>query len=53
MYQVKFHSSPKFSPACVVAIAHINQFFRLYQHNKSSESKVKLRQASNCCKKVS
>ena len=24
----------------------------MYQHNKSSESKVKFRQASNCCKRV-
>ena len=26
--------------------------FRLYQKDKSSESKVKFRQASNCCKRV-
>ena len=31
---------------------HRNHFFCLYQQNKSSESKVKFRQASNCCKKV-
>ena len=30
----------------------MKSFFRLYQQNKSSESKVKFRQASNCCKKV-
>ena len=29
-----------------------NYFFRLYQQNKSSESKVKFRQASNHCKRV-
>ena len=28
-----------------------SSFFRLYQQNKSSESKVKFRQASNCCKR--
>ena len=51
-YQVKLHSSPWFSAACAAAIVHRNHFFRLYQQNKSSESKVKFRQASNCCKKV-
>ena len=42
-YQVKPHSSSWFSAACVAAIIHRNHFFRLYQHNKSSESKVKFR----------
>ena len=51
-YQVKPHSSPWFSAACAAAIVHRNHFFHLYQKNKSSESKVKLRQASNCCKRV-
>ena len=51
-YQVKPHSSPWFSAACAAAIVHRNHFFCLYQNNKSSESKVKFRQASNCCKKV-
>ena len=51
-YQVKPHSSPLFSAACVVAIIHRNHFFRLYQQNKSSESEVKFRQASNRCKRV-
>ena len=32
--------------------SHRNDFFRLYQQNKSSESKVKFRQASNHCKRV-
>ena len=50
-YQVKLHSSPWFSAACSAAIVHRNYFFYLYQHNKSSESKVKFRQASNCCKR--
>ena len=51
-YQVKPHSSPCFSAACAAAIVHRNHFFRFYQQNKSSESKVKFRQASNCCKRV-
>ena len=32
--------------------SHRNYFFRLYQRSKSSESKVKFRQASNRCKRV-
>ena len=51
-YQVKPHSSPWFSAACAAAIVHRSHFFHLYQQNKSSESKVKFRQASNRCKKV-
>ena len=51
-YQVKPHSSPWFSAACATAIVHRNHFFCLYQQTKSSESKVKFRQASNCCKRV-
>ena len=51
-YQVKPHSCPWFSEAFAAAIVHRNHFFRLYQQNKSSESKVKLRQASNPCKSV-
>ena len=51
-YQVKPHSSPWFSAACAAAIVHRNHFFRLHQQNKSSESKVKFRQASNRCKRV-
>ena len=50
--QVKPHSSPWFSAACAAAIVHRNHFFCLYQQNKSSESKVKFRQASNRCKRV-
>ena len=52
-YQVKPHSSPWFSAACAAAIVHRNQFFRLYQREKSSNLKVKFRQTSNCCKKGS
>ena len=51
-YQVKPHTSPWSSAACTVAIVHRNHFFRLYQQNKSSESKVKLTQSSNRCKRV-
>ena len=51
-YQVKPHSSPWFSAACAAAIVHRNHFFHLYQQNKSSESKLRFRQASNRCKRV-
>ena len=51
-YQIKSHLSPWFPAACAAAIAHRNYFFRFYQKDKSSESKVKLRQASNRCKRV-
>ena len=51
-YQVKSHSSPWFSAACAAAIVHRNHFFCLYQREKSSNSKVKFRQASNRCKRV-
>ena len=51
-YQVKPHSSPWFSAACAAAAVHRNHFFHLYQKDKSSESKVKFRQASNHCKRV-
>ena len=49
-YQVKCHSCPWFSAACAAAIVHRNIFSHLYQKNKSSNSKVKFRQASNHCK---
>ena len=51
-YRVKSHSSPSCSAACAAAIVHRNHFFHLYQQNKSSESKVKFRHASNRCKRV-
>ena len=51
-YQVKPHSSPCFSASCVAAIVHRNHFFCLCQKDKSSDSKVKFRHASNCCKRV-
>ena len=43
------------SPALLdfaAAIVHRNHFMGLYQQNKSSESIVKFRQASNLCKRV-
>ena len=51
-YQVKLHSSPWFSAACAAAMAHRNHFFCLYQREKSSDSKVKFRQASNHSRRV-
>ena len=51
-YQVKPHSSLWFSAACVAAIVIEITFFCLYQQNKSSESKLKFRQVSNCCRRV-
>ena len=51
-YHVKPHSSTWFSAACDAAIVHRNHFFHLHQQNKSSESKVKFRQPSNCFKRV-
>ena len=41
-----------FSCLCCCNIVHRNHFFRLCQREKSSDSKVKFRQASNCCKRV-
>ena len=49
---MKPHLSLWFSAACAAAIVHRNQFFRLYQQNKSSESKLKFTQVSNRCKSV-
>ena len=51
-YQVKPHSWLWFSGACVAFIVPRNHFFCLYQQNKSSESEVKFRQTSNCCKRL-
>ena len=48
-YQVKPHLSLWFSAACAAAIVHRNHFFPLYQKDKSFDSKVKFRQASNRC----
>ena len=51
-HQVKCHSSPWFSATCAAVIVYRNHFFRLYQKDQSSESKVKFRQTSNHCKRV-
>ena len=51
-YQVKPHSSSWFSAACAAAMVHRNHSFHLYEQNNSFESKVKLRQAIKCCKRV-
>ena len=54
-YQVKPHSSPWFSDACAAIIVQRSHFFHLYQvkfYSKVLKSKVKFRQASNCCKRV-
>ena len=51
-YQVRPQASPWFAAACAAAIVHRNHFFHLYQKDKSSNSKVKFRQASNSCKMV-
>ena len=40
------------SAACATAIVHENPFFCLYQQEKSSESKLKFRQAGDYCKRV-
>ena len=48
----KPHSSAGFSAACAAAIVHINHFFCLYQKSIPFESKVKFKQATNCCKSV-
>ena len=40
------------SAACAAAMVHRNDFFHLYQKDKSSASKVKFRQAIDCCKRV-
>ena len=51
-YRFKPHSLPWFSAACAAATVNRNHFFCLCQQNKSSETKVKFRQASNHCKRV-
>ena len=51
-YHPKFHLSPWFSASCADSIVHRIHSFCLHQQNKSSESKVNFRQASNCGKRV-
>ena len=50
--QVKPQLSPWFLASFATDIVHRNHFFCLYQKGKSSDSKVKFRQASNLCKRV-
>ena len=52
MYQINPHSSPCILAVCATAIVHRNHFFSLHHLNKSSESKVKFKQASNNCNRV-
>ena len=51
-YQDKPCSFSWFSAAFGAAIVHRNQIFPLYQKDKCSDSKAKLRQTSNHCKRV-
>ena len=51
-YQINPHSSPCVLAACAAAIVHRNHFFSLHHLNKSSEFKVKFKQASDNCKRV-
>ena len=51
-YQVTPHLSPWFSATCAAATVHRKHFFPLYQREKSSDSKVEFRQASNRYKRV-
>ena len=51
-YKVKPPPSLWFSAACAATIVHTNHFFCFYQKDKSSNSKIKFRQASNRCKRV-
>ena len=48
--QVKPHSFPWILAAYAAAIVHRNHFLPFFQKDKSSESKVMFRQASNRCK---
>ena len=49
---VSIRSSLTHLHAYAAAIVHRNHFLCLSQQNKSSKSKVKFRQSSNCCKRV-
>ena len=51
-HQVKAHPSPSFSADGTAAIARRNHFFRMFQQNKSSASKLKFKQASNRFKRL-
>ena len=51
-YQFKRYSSPWFSTACAAATVNKNHPFCLRQQNKSSESNIKSREASNPCRRA-
>ena len=51
-FAVNSHLSSWSSASCAAAILHRNRFFHLYQQNKSSESKVKFKYASNLSKRI-
>ena len=50
--KVPDQESPWFSAASAAAIVHRNHVFHFYQKDKSSESKVRFKQASKFCKRV-
>ena len=50
--QISASFTPWFAAAFAAVVACTNHFFDLYQQNKSSESKVKVRHASKCSKRV-
>ena len=50
--KVSDQESPWFSAASAAAIVHRNHVFHFYQKDKSSESKVRFKQASKFCKRV-
>ena len=52
IYFLKPHLTPSFSAAFAAVIVHRNLSFPLYQTNKTSDSKAKLRQAINCYKGI-
>ena len=51
-HQVKLHSSPWFSAVFFVAKSQRDYFFQFYQKCKFCVFKGRLRQASNCCKRI-
>ena len=51
-FQQKPHSTPWFSPACAAAIAHRNHFYKVFQREKSADSKRRFRHAANECKRA-
>jgi hypothetical protein len=51
-YHARPHSSPWFSPACEVAIAHRNQYFHLYRRCDSEVNRRLFTSARNQCRRV-